>query len=331
MNDDPLITRIERELGAPNLLDRLTELPGSELQSLLMAVHRRRAASLSAWDVLRAHEGNKFAQPSPLDPAVLLELERRALSLLPSGYEPLELSPVCPFGASAVLAAIHQDWVLAAGRNTEVVSDPTIALALECASRRRTARKKSAGDDPSRINLFTAHRAVRGQPFSPPFRQHFSLIALCSAGRDPGGHRFDIKTLIEHLAFYLDLARRSATSDSNRPELRVALTALEGGVSTERLAEQIVEPMAQRFPAVRFEFDHDRQSGKPGYYIRTCFKIWLTTSAEEVNLADGGFTDWTQRLLSNRKERLLTSGLGTESLVPFMTAGKGRSPATPPS
>jgi hypothetical protein len=33
------------------------------------------------------------------------------------------------------------------------------------------------------------------------------------------------------------------------------------------------------------------------------------------NLADGGFTTWTQRLLSNAKERLLVSGMGIELLV----------------
>lgn len=318
MDDDRLIARIERVLGAPNLLDRLAELPGSELQSLLLAVHRRRAAALSASDVMRAYETNRFVQASPLDPAALLELDRLALSLLPSGYQALDVSPVCPFGASAVLGGIHQDWVLAAGRNTEVVSDPTIALALECAFRTRALRH-SGGDSSGCTNLFTAHRAVRGQPFSPPLRQHFSLIALCSAGRDLGGHRFDTQTLIEHVGFYLDLTRRAAASYSDRPELRVALTPLEGGVSTERLEERVVQPLTQRFPDVGFEFDDDRQRGKPGYYIRTCFQIWLDTSVGEANLADGGFTDWMQRLLSDRKERVLTSGLGTERLVPFLS------------
>ena len=28
-----------------------------------------------------------------------------------------------------------------------------------------------------------------------------------------------------------------------------------------------------------------------------------------------GFTDWTRRLMSNDKERLLTSGIGTEYLI----------------
>ncbi len=315
MDDDRLVARIERVLGVPNLLDRLVDLPGSDLQSLLLAVHRRRAASLSPPDVLRAYEANKFVQASPLDPAALLELDRLALSLLPPGYDPLELSPVCPFGACAVLGAIHQDWVLSAGRNTEVVGDPTIVLALECASRRR-ALKHEEGGDRRRVDLFTAHRAVRGQPFAPPFRQHFRLTALCSAGRDVAAHRFDTETLVEHLDFYLELAGRAAASRSNPPELRVALTPLEGGVFAERLEERVIRPLAQRFPEVHFAFDHARQDGKPGYYVRTCFKIGLVTHAGEVDLADGGFTDWTERLLSDRKERVLTSGLGTERLAP---------------
>ena len=33
---------------------------------------------------------------------------------------------------------------------------------------------------------------------------------------------------------------------------------------------------------------------------------------EYYPLIDGGMTDWTARLISNRKERLLISGIGTE-------------------
>ena len=34
----------------------------------------------------------------------------------------------------------------------------------------------------------------------------------------------------------------------------------------------------------------------------------------EHELADGGFTNWTQKLLSDKKERLLISGMGTERI-----------------
>ena len=41
----------------------------------------------------------------------------------------------------------------------------------------------------------------------------------------------------------------------------------------------------------------------------------LAAAGAEFFLADGGFTDWTRRLLSDRKERLLISGLGSERFI----------------
>lgn len=35
--------------------------------------------------------------------------------------------------------------------------------------------------------------------------------------------------------------------------------------------------------------------------------------------ADGGYTDWTQRLSGNRKERFLISGLGLELLFKIIS------------
>jgi hypothetical protein len=43
-------------------------------------------------------------------------------------------------------------------------------------------------------------------------------------------------------------------------------------------------------------------------------------AGDEFPLVDGGFTTWTQQLLSNAKERLLISGLGTELLCSRFTA-----------
>jgi hypothetical protein len=63
--------------------------------------------------------------------------------------------------------------------------------------------------------------------------------------------------------------------------------------------------------AVRFGLEPGRQGGEPGYYVRTCFGLW----SGEANLADGGFTDWSARLLGDRKERVLTSGIGLDRLV----------------
>ena len=39
-------------------------------------------------------------------------------------------------------------------------------------------------------------------------------------------------------------------------------------------------------------------------------------------MADGGSTDWTQRLLSDRAERLFTSGIGLERLIRLGTGDR---------
>ena len=42
-----------------------------------------------------------------------------------------------------------------------------------------------------------------------------------------------------------------------------------------------------------------------------CFKI----HANDLEVGDGGFTNWTQQMLSNAHECLLTTGLGMERLA----------------
>lgn len=50
---------------------------------------------------------------------------------------------------------------------------------------------------------------------------------------------------------------------------------------------------------------------------------------EEIEIADGGFTDWTQQLLEEKKERLLVSGMGFSLLYQLLQKAnplKGRGP-----
>jgi hypothetical protein len=301
MDGDPVVRRIERALGAPDIVAALARLPATDVTSLLLAVARRRAGSVSPASLLRAHVRSPLVRPAPLDPRALRACEQQLDELLPDGYERIDLAPVTPLGASHVLGATPQDWVLSAGRDTEVVSDTTVVLALECAARRRALRPARTA-----VNLAAVQRVLRAQPFAPPAQQHFTLAGCCSAGRDEGSHGFDVTVLLGHLTLYIELALRRGA-----PALRVELTPLHGGLLTQQLEERVVAPLRQRFPGVRFEFDPGRQGGEAGYYVRTCFRLW----SDAANLADGGFTDWCARLLGDRKERVLTSGIGLDRLA----------------
>jgi hypothetical protein len=310
--DEALIRRIEREAGVTGLADALTKLSPTDLQSLLLEVHRRRARRLAPDDVLRQYASNRFVRPSPVDPGALLALDRLAFEVLPTGYERIEVGPVGPLGATAVLAPVHQNWMVSTVRNTEVVGDSTIMLALECARRRRSLEARRSR---SPVRLCSSHRVMRAQAYDDPnLRSHFRLIALCAAGRDLGGHRFETEHLAEQIGFYLHFITAAAEAGLAIDALRVSLTHLVDGVGMDQLEEQVVGPLSSRFPAVGFAFDRERRQG-PGYYIGACFAVHVGKGGSRgAALVDGGFTDWTQRLLSDRKERLLTSGVGTEAL-----------------
>jgi hypothetical protein len=76
-----------------------------------------------------------------------------------------------------------------------------------------------------------------------------------------------------------------------------------------------LDRLAAGHPAASFGFDQERASGQ-GYYVGAGFQVFARDgSGTEYFIVDGGFTDWTQQWLSNRKERLLTSGLGSERFV----------------
>ena len=60
-----ILRRIDRRLGVPDLAELLAaQLPGTDLQSLLMAVARRRAERVSPAELLRRYESDRFVHPS---------------------------------------------------------------------------------------------------------------------------------------------------------------------------------------------------------------------------------------------------------------------------
>lgn len=205
---------------------------------------------------------------------------------------------MAPLGTSAVLGPLDQNRVVSTIRGSEVVSDSTNVLALECARRRRRGRAP--------VRLCASQRLLRAQAYDDPqVRPDFRLLGLCAAGRDEGSWRFELQSLAEQLDFALRfLAAAGAV------ELRVSITELAGGRRLEALQEHVLDPLSRRFPEAGLRFDPERDRGR-GYYVGACFRI----EAAGVELADGGFTAWTQALLSDRKERLLICGIGIERLV----------------
>lgn len=312
---NPIIERIQREAGIPELVDVLARrLDPTDLQSLLLEVYRRRAAGIKPNQLLERYEQDRFVRPSDLTPQVLADFDRLVWSLLPDDYTSVELSPVCPLGTNAAIATVDQNKVVTTIRNTEVVADATNVLALECASRRRRLLRINPKNR-ERVRLCASHRVVRGQAFQDPgLSPHFRLLSLCVAGRDEGAFQFETTSLVEHITFYLHLLYEATQPGYPGSQFRVTITDLEQGRRERVLKEHVLEPLMANYPGVLCEFDPDRESGR-GYYVGACFHVYATHPAGTgLELIDGGFTTWTQQLLSNTKERLLISGLGIERL-----------------
>lgn len=306
---DPIIDRILAQAEAPELLEILVErLSPTDLQSLLLEVYRRRAARLSPRDLMQQYERNRFVAPSTIAPQQLMAFDRQAFAALPPGFETLELSPVCPLGTSSVVATVDQNKVITTIRNTDVTADATNVLALECARRRR-------GRAAATTRLCASHRVIRAQVFGGAASfPHFRLLSLCTAGRDSGSYHFEIAALIEHIAYYLRLLDTLRQAGAAVGDVRVSLTAFDA-TRHDMLATAVVAPLAAQHPGVGFTIDQQRETGR-GYYTSAGFHIYArAASGDEFFLIDGGFTDWTQQILSNRKERLLISGMGSERFV----------------
>ncbi len=362
-----IASKVERGIGLPGLVAALAELPGSELHPLLLELYQGRAARVTVPELLAAAARPLFT-PSTADARLLHRFD--GLALAEAGqFEAVELSPVEPAGANAVLAGVHTNNVLGALRSAEVLADPTVALALHSAHRRREPGARRAT-----VRLCASQRCVRMQAVDAPgFTQHFRLFALTTAGRDSGEHRFEVAALQEHVAFYLRLLRAAkeagfrvqgtaveisdveavaavcAAAKVDVAEVRrvarahrigeaaaelkrrgVTLPAPEAGydcvlakvgvdvaesvrLRLARVRHGVGATLAAEFPDVPLRFDLGRLEGL-GYYDGLCFRIRVDGPIGPAPVIDGGFTSWTQRLLADRKERFLSSAIGSEFL-----------------
>jgi hypothetical protein len=88
--------------------------------------------------------------------------------------------------------------------------------------------------------------------------------------------------------------------------------AAEADARHPELESDVIAPLREEFPEAQFQVNQQRLEGL-GYY--SSFTLRISPTAPDGNrypIVDGGFTDWTARLLGNRKERLLISGIGSE-------------------
>ena len=150
------------------------------------------------------------------------------------------------------------------------------------------------------------------QPLPDPrFLPHFQVFGLASAGRDVGNYTFEFNTLSLHLNFFHRFLH-STDHPFYFEKIKVFVTQLKGFDNAQKIENEVFSELTQDFPAMNFKFFPERKGGR-NYYRHICFQVNAENKEGiELNLIDGGFVDWTQKFMSNKKERILTSSIGSE-------------------
>lgn len=143
-------------------------------------------------------------QASQIDARLFNTFDRVAFEAA-SGFEAIELAPVCSLGLNRVLGAIDQNSMLTTLRNAEVLGDATMPLAVECWRRRKDSSRRGR-PHPSA----SCEQPPRGP--SPALR-HARLRPAFPAlfpGHGRPRHRLallEIQHVGEHISCYLRLFR----------------------------------------------------------------------------------------------------------------------------
>lgn len=281
----------------PGAYDALAhELPASRLWSLLLDVLDARAAARRPAALAEQWARDRFVEPALVDQRTLVEVDRHLLAAVPA-FDAIELSPVAPLGVCAAMGHASQNKVLSALRGTEVVSDPTNVMALECARRLR-------GDRTTTVRLATSHRCVRAQPYpkQPGFSAHFRIFCLASAGFERRDHGFLVDESVEHLTSMTRALDRLEAHGFTFPGRRVTVLATSRNAA---LGDRI---------ASRLGGDVGRAPLEHAYYDRGIrFQISARPAdGVDVPIIDGGAFDWVAKLLSDRGAVYVASGFGAQ-------------------
>jgi hypothetical protein len=307
--------KIADRSGDPDLLKLLSEkLSGTELNSLLLEVIRNRTKKLSAPALLKLYQLNQFVKPADLDAVVLKENEIELLKVFKyHSFEPIELSPVCILGSCSVVGPADQNKVLSALRGTEVLADATNALALHVCDLKK--RKVWAPQSPSeKFRLATIQRHVRTQSIaSPGFTPHFKIGCFVTSGLDTGSCTFEKEALFEHLILINEIFKTFYHVE----DINIRLLCRSGYRDSFQLTKDVREYISDRVPGINIDIVKTPEK-EITYYKGIQYKVDIKWKGRIFEIADGGFVDWTQQILQNKKERFLISGFGFEFMLRIM-------------
>ena len=303
-----LINKIESKTGIENIVEKLSgNLSGSEFNSLLLEIFRERTETLNPPAVLKEFSKNRFVLPAIIDPITIKKEEIDWLETAQKyGFEPIELSPLTQLGTVSSMALVNQQNIVSALRGTEIVSDATNVMSLIAAS------KITDNKEINKPDYCTTHRHVRAQTFeNPNFSAHFGLFCMISAAKDEGSFTFETEQLKRYFSFYLEVLSRKVERD----KLWIKVFRDDSDKNFASRIEETATSFSEE-KSIKVEFVPMMNN----YYNKLQFKFYYDYNGMEIDLADGGYVDWMQKLLSDKKQRLIISA-GAVEMTAKLNAG----------
>ena len=300
--------RILDKIGQPDLLEKLSRLSQSDINSLFLEINKNQTNKLTPSDILNNYQTNRFVVPSALAPEKFYQLEvDLTTEAKDHGIDSVLLSPVAPLGSCCVFGCVDQNNVVSATRGCEVLPDTTNMLAIYLADKVSTG----SVDNKNGIHICSANRLTRAQAYeNAGFFAHFGVFCIVSSGKDKGSYACEVDLLTKQLDFY-----RAMFKSGYKAEMSIVLRKRSGYTDTAGFFNKMLELMKVQLPDVAISTaDSDIENN---YYKGINFKIYMHTKSETIEIGDGGFTDWTQKMLNSKKERCLISGISMDRLLLF--------------
>lgn len=346
--------------------NKLIDSSAKTFNSTMLNIFSERSKKISCSNLIKNYQmKNNIYGPSKIDPRIYNEISNIFFDSVNNDFECIELSPVNPFGLNASLTFTNQNNVLSCIRNSEVISDSSLAMVLECANRIKNAKENN-------VNLASSTRLLRMQNYGSGkkahWNQHFRACSLVSSFRNDDInmllnlklqiqnwlnvidnmkenleiekinvnlcylplikeiyklHNIELQTILINTVnpnydifkqYKIDLPPAISFND-NIKNLEITRDYL---ITMQKIfnifQENIIASLNDKHKDVEFHLQLNRKSGLT-YYDSICYDIEVAFKDKKtLVLVDGGVTDWLGKILSDSKEKCVTSGMGLEYL-----------------
>jgi len=297
-----IVQKILERIGRPDEVSVLAnDLTASELNSLLLELLEVKTNAISAPQLLNLYQDNRLVKPADLPVIEMKQIELDVVRILADhGFSPIELSPVTQLGSCSVVGPVNQKKILSALRGTEVLADSTNAIALHVSDLKQKHKTPELT-----LRFANIQRQIRTQSIDAKgFTPHFRVGCLVSCGQAEGQFNFEKDMLNEHLRIMEYLFLHYYKVDE------VSFRLLPRAGYPGKFVEEIADYIKTQNRSMKLNIDSSGERKVNNYYKGSQHKVDITVRGQTYEIGDGGFVDWTQKLLQNKKERMLSTGFG---------------------